>query len=429
MTWSFRQASFGFTPGASGIESAGLGANTWLYPQGIKLRSTGNQREMTDRSNSTPPDVTRTTLAVLFIGMLIAASFYIIRPFLTSFVWATMIAVATWPVLLAIQARLWGKRGLAVAVMTIVLLLFLVVPFWLAVATIIDKADYIASWIKSLATFSVPPPPDWLERIPLIGPDLLERWEQLASVRWGKMTATLAPYAGQAVGWFATQAGSFGMMILHFLLTVIFTAILYVKGEMAAAGVRRFAHRLAGPHGEEAALLTGKAIRGVALGVGLTAIVQSAHGGIGLAIAGVPAATLLTAVMFMLCVAQIGTIPVLIPAVIWLFWNNATLWGTVLLIWSVFVISIDNFLRPVLIRKGANLPLLLIFAGVIGGLIAFGVIGLFIGPVVLAVSHTLLKTWVNGEPQEVGAAVINDERVQEPKKEVPTGPEDRPAQS
>lgn len=429
MTWSFREASYGFTPGAPEIETARLEASTRLCPQGLSLGSTGKQQEMTNRSNSAPPDVTRTTLAVLFIGMLIAASFYIIRPFLTSFVWATMIAVATWPVLLATQARLWGKRGLAVAVMTIVLLLFLVVPFWLAVATIIDKADYIASWIKSLATFSLPPPPDWLERIPLIGPDLLERWEQLASVRWGKMTATLAPYAGQAVGWFATQAGSFGMMILHFLLTVIFTAILYVKGEMAAAGVRRFAHRLAGPHGEEAALLTGKAIRGVALGVGLTAIVQSALGGIGLAIAGVPAATLLTAVMFMLCVAQIGTIPVLIPAVIWLFWNNATLWGTVLLIWSIFVISIDNFLRPVLIRKGANLPLLLIFAGVIGGLIAFGVIGLFIGPVVLAVSHTLLKTWVNGEPHEVGAAVIGDERVQEPKKEIPTGPEDRPAQS
>jgi len=130
----------------------------------------------------------------------------------------------------------------------------------------------------------------------------------------------------------------------------------------------------------------------------------------------------------MLCVAQIGPMPVLIPAVIWLFWNNATLWGTVLLIWSVFVISIDNFLRPVLIRKGANLPLLLIFAGVIGGLIAFGVIGLFIGPVVLAVSHTLLKTWVNGEPQESPPATGGEGNLQEPKKDGQRGSADQAAQ-
>jgi predicted PurR-regulated permease PerM len=162
---------------------------------------------------------------------------------------------------------------------------------------------------------------------------------------------------------------------------------------------------LAGPKGEEAAILSGKAIRGVALGVGLTAIIQSALGGIGLSISGIPAAALLTAVMFMLCVAQVGPMPVLIPAVIWLYYKDATLWGTVLLIWSILIGVIDNFLRPVLIKKGADLPLLLIFAGVIGGLIAFGIIGIFIGPVVLAVSHTLLKAWVAGEPQEAVAAV------------------------
>lgn len=375
----------------------------------------------------TSQDVTRTTLAVLFIGMLIAASFYIVRPFLTSFVWATMIAVATWPVLLTIQGRLWGKRGLAVAVMTVILLLVLVVPFWLAVATIIDKADDIATWVKPLATFSVPPAPDWLESLPLFGPKLAELWQQVASVRWQEQTARLTPYAGQAVSWFAGQAGSFGMMILHFLLTVIITAILYVKGETAAAGVRRFAHRLAGPKGEEAAVLSGKAIRGVALGVGLTAIIQSALGGIGLSVTGVPAAALLTAVMFMLCVAQVGPMLVLIPAVIWLYWKDATLWGTVLLIWSIFIGVIDNFLRPLLIKKGADLPLLLIFAGVIGGLIAFGIIGLFIGPVVLAVSHTLLKAWVAGEPQEAPAEVDEKESVADPRKacQMGEGPGDR----
>lgn len=381
-----------------------------------------------NQNPQTSQDVTRTTLAVLFIGMLIAASFYIVSPFLTSFIWATMIAVATWPVLLAIQARLWGKRGIAVAVMTIILLLFLVVPLWLAVATIIDKADYIASWVRSVPTFSMPPVPQWLESLPLFGPRLAELWQQVADIRWQEHIKRLTPYAGQAVSWFAGQAGSFGMMILHFLLTVIITGILYVKGETAAAGVRRFAHRLAGPKGEEAAILSGKAIRGVALGVGLTAIIQSALGGIGLSISGIPAAALLTAVMFMLCVAQVGPMPVMVPAVIWLYWKGTTLWGTVLLIWSIVIMVIDNLLRPLLIKKGADLPLLLIFTGVIGGLIAFGVIGLFIGPVVLAVSHTLIKAWVAGEPQETPPAVAGNESVAAPKQGMTTGREEHGAQ-
>jgi predicted PurR-regulated permease PerM len=196
------------------------------------------------------------------------------------------------------------------------------------------------------------------------------------------------------VGWFVDQAGSIGMMIVQFLLTVIIAAILYAGGETSTDAVRRFARRLAGQRGDDVTVLAGKAIRGVALGVGLTALVQSALGGIGLAVAGVPAAAVLTAVMFLLCVAQLGPVLVLIPAVIWLYWSGQNLWGTVLLVWSILVGSLDNFLRPILIKKGADLPLLLIFAGVIGGLLAFGIIGLFIGPVVLAVTYTLLGSWV-----------------------------------
>jgi predicted PurR-regulated permease PerM len=142
-------------------------------------------------------------------------------------------------------------------------------------------------------------------------------------------------------------------------------------------------------------VLAAKAVRGVALGVGLTAIIQSGLAGIGLAVTGVPAAAILTAVMFMLCIAQVGPVLVLIPSIIWLFYKGETLWGGILIVWSIPVLILDNIIRPFLIKKGADRPLLLIFAGVIGGLIAFGVIGLFIGPVVLAVSHVLLKAWVS----------------------------------
>src|SRR5262249_42450665 len=129
-------------------------------------------------------------------------------------------------------------------------------------------------------------------------------------------------------------------------------------------------------------------------GMVVPALVQWLAGGLGLAVAGVPYGALLTAVMFLLGIAQIGPLPVLLGAVIWLFVRHETLWGTVLIAWSLVTVSFDNFLRPVLIRKGADLPLLLIFAGVLGGLLAFGVIGLFVGPVVLAVTYTLLQAWV-----------------------------------
>jgi predicted PurR-regulated permease PerM len=146
--------------------------------------------------------------------------------------------------------------------------------------------------------------------------------------------------------------------------------------------------------------LAGQAIRGVALGVVVTAVVQSALGGIGLAIAGVPFAAVLTAVMFMLALAQIGPAPVLLGALAWLWWQDSTGWFIALLIWSIAVGSLDNVLRPILIKRGADLPLLLIFAGVIGGLFGFGLLGLFVGPVLLAVAYTLLDAWVAEEASD-----------------------------
>jgi predicted PurR-regulated permease PerM len=357
-------------------------------------------------------DITRITLAVLFIGALITASFWIMKPFLTSLIWATIIVVATWPLLLKLQAWLRHKRFLAVTVMTVILLMVLIIPFSIAVFTIIDSADKIAGWIKSLSTFPIPTMPEWVGQIPLVGKNIAGRWQQFAALPPEDLSARLSPYASEALKWFVAKAGSIGMMILQFLLTVIISAILYAKGEPAAEGIRSFARRLAGQKGDETTVLAAKAIRGVALGVVVTAIAQSVLAGIGLAVTGVPAVALLTAVMFMLCIAQIGPALVLIPSVIWLFYNGQTLWGAVLIAWSIPVLTIDNIIRPVLIKKGADLPLLLIFAGVIGGLIAFGVRGLFIGPVVLAVSHVLLKAWVSqGESEQESSDI--DPKVKE----------------
>lgn len=349
----------------------------------------------------TQRDITRTFLAVLFIGALLGTSLWILRPFLGAMIWAITIVTATWQLMIYFQRRLWGRRSLAVAVMTVVLLCVLVVPLWLAIGTIVSNSEQIGAWVKSLSAFEFPPPPAWLAGVPLFGGDLVAAWNKVAVTELQDFLKKLAPFGGTAIRWFATEVGGFGALVLQFLLTVVFAALLYARGERAAAWTNRFGRRLAGARGEHSVRLAAQAVRGVALGVVVTALAQSVAGGIGLAVAGIPFAAILTAVMFMLAIAQIGPLLVLAPSVVWLYWSSSTGWGTFLLLWTLVVGTMDNFLRPILIKKGADLPLLLIFVGVVGGLIAFGLIGIFVGPVVLAVGHKLLSAWVDEEIAEV----------------------------
>jgi predicted PurR-regulated permease PerM len=202
--------------------------------------------------------------------------------------------------------------------------------------------------------------------------------------------------------WFVGTLGSVGALFFHLLMTVVVAAVLYLLGDSAAERLRRFARRVAGDRGVNAVVLAGQSIRGIAMGVVLTAVGQSVLAGIGLAIAGVPFAGVLTVVALVLCIAQVGPILVLLPAILWLYGSGQAGWGTFLLVWTIPLVTLDNVIRPILIKKGADLPLLLIFAGVIGGLVSFGLIGIFVGPVVLAVANTLLDAWIDsgdvGEP-------------------------------
>jgi predicted PurR-regulated permease PerM len=347
-----------------------------------------------------PPqrDLTRTILAVLLVGALIALSFLILRPFLPAFVWAMMVVVSTWPLLLKTQARLGGRRWAAVSAMTLALLLVFVVPFSLAIAEVVQHSDRIIAWARAAAAYRMAEPPEWLARVPGVGGLLAEGWNRVVAIGGAELAARIGPYVADILKWFATEVGEFGKLGLQLILTIIFAAILYAEGEAAAAFARAFARRLTGERGERVVRLAGQAIRGVAFGVVLTALVQSLFGGIGLWVAGVPAVALLTAAMFLLAVAQIGAVPVLAVAVAWLYWKDATVTATALLIWTIIVGTMDNVLRPLLIKMGADLPLLLIFAGVIGGLLSMGLVGIFVGPVVLAVTYTLLVSWVEEGP-------------------------------
>ena len=344
-----------------------------------------------------PRDLPRIVMGVAFILLLGGASLYILQPFLPAIIWATMIVVATWPFLMMLQARLGGSRALAATAMMLLLLVIVIGPLVALSLSIVNQVERIAQLRDVTITF--PGPPSWVASIPMIGDRVAAEWLAIAEGGPESLAGRLSPYMSQIGAWILAQLGGLGGMIIHLFLTFIFCGVFYAAGETGAQGARRFFRRLHGARGDEVVVLAGASIRAVALGIVVTAVVQSVLGGLGLVVAGVPYAAVLTALMFVCCIAQIGPGLVMFGSVIWLWYAGHTGWAIGLLVWSLPVVMLDNVLRPVLIKRGADLPLMLIMIGVIGGLLSFGIVGLFVGPVVLAVAYTLLSAWIaEGDP-------------------------------
>ena len=233
-------------------------------------------------SMNLPPgsrDLVRIVLGVFLIVVLIGGALWILRPFLPALIWATMIVVATWPLLLRLQRALGGRRSLAAAAMTALLLVIVVAPLAVAILTIVQQAARLSD-IK-VAEIRIPLPPVWIEGVPVVGAKLTAEWRVYAAATPEELASKAAPYVTPVVSWIAERAGSFGTFLLHLLLTVLLCGVLYVTGETAALGVRRFARRLQGEAGDHLVLLAAGSIRAVALGIVVTAIVQTVLGTLG----------------------------------------------------------------------------------------------------------------------------------------------------
>lgn len=341
-----------------------------------------------------PNDLARNLVAALCILGLIAACFLVVRPFLAAIVWAATLVIATWPLMLKAEAAFGGRRWAAVTVMTVGLLLIVLLPLVAALAAVISQSDRLEALVIAAPNMRLPAPPVWLDDVPMVGKTTADRWRELAALGIHDLAHFLVPYVRMIARWLLDVAGNIGGLLIHLLVTIAFSAVLYARGEMAAAWAQRLGHRIAGERGAGAAILAGQAVRGVALGVVVTAVAQAIVASIGLLLAGVPHVALLSAVMLILCIAQLGPALVMIPAIIWLFTQDAVLAGIVLIAFTTVALVMDNFLRPFLIKRGADLPLLLILMGVIGGLLAFGLLGLFLGPVILAVAYTFVESWI-----------------------------------
>jgi predicted PurR-regulated permease PerM len=336
-------------------------------------------------------------MGVAFILLLGGASLYILKPFLPAIIWAAMIVVATWPLLTMLQERMGNSRALAATTMMLLLLVIVIAPLVALTTSILSQAERLAQ-LRDVS-FTLPGPPSWVGSIPLVGEKVVAEWMAIVAGGPESIAGRLSPHMSQIGAWLLAQLGGLGGMLIHLFLTFIFCGVFYAAGETGAQGARRFFRRLHGARGDEVVMLAGASIRAVALGIVVTAVVQSVLGGIGLVVAGVPYAAVLTALMLVFCIAQIGPGIVMFGSVIWLWYVGSHGWAIALLVWSLPVVFLDNVLRPILIKRGADLPLMLIMIGVIGGLLAFGVVGLFVGPVVLAVAYTLMAAWIaEGEP-------------------------------
>lgn len=345
-------------------------------------------------SGNSYDELIRRVAVVLGIGTIAAVSVWIMAPFLPAILWAGTLAVATWPVLLRLQARLGGRRWAATTVLSLLLAIGFFIPLLVLVGAVAQHAGDAANLARQLTIQGLPPAPAWVETIPVVGRRAAEEWQNLAALDAASLQDKLQPALKVATRWLLGTAGGLLALVLQVILTTVIVALMYINGEVIAAGIRAFFRRLGGADAEALVPLAASSARAVALGVVVTAALQALLTGIALAVAGVPGAMLLGGLALVLCLAQVGPLFILLGAVGWLYWTHQTTAAAVLAIVSIGLVSMDNILKPILITRGGNLPLLLVFVGVIGGMLSFGLIGIFIGPVVLAVAWTLVSSWV-----------------------------------
>ncbi len=332
-------------------------------------------------------------LLVLTIAALLLGTYAVLRPFLPAIVWAGIVVVTTWPIMLRVQRFFGGRRVLAVTSMSAGLFTVVMAPITLLLGTLVTRLPELRELGVRVMAGPWPGPPAWLARMPY-GATLAAQWQHLATQSGADWAELFKPYASRAALWVSQHIGTLGGLTFEFLLTLVLVVVFYIHGEPIALLVQRIGRRIGGTRGNESVVLAVQAMRAIAAGVVLTALVEAVLSGLGLWVVGAPAVAVLTSLMFMLCVMQIGPMPVLIPAVLWLWFQGEVGWSIALAVWAVTMAVGEGLLRPWLIQRGARLSFILVLGGVIGGLLAFGVAGIFIGPILLAVVKRLLERWV-----------------------------------
>jgi len=347
--------------------------------------------------------INRTVEAVIRIAViagLIGWCFVIARPFLVPIIWGAIIAVTVFHGYERLEIGLGGRRTLAAVLVTLFMLVLLVVPSVLLGDSLVSGASKLMASFKS-GDLSIPPPPDGVARWPLIGEPIARAWT-LASEDMGAALRQASPLLKRFGTWLLNAAEGAGIALLQFVLAIFISGAFLANSEAAGRMTRAIARRLAGERGLILAGVAEHTIRSVASGILGVAVIQALLAGLGFLVAAVPAAGLLTLICLLTGVMQLGVVIVLIPVVIYLFSTADATTAVGFLIWAILVAPIDNVLKPILLGRGVDVPMLVIFVGAIGGFLSSGIIGLFLGAVVLAVGYKLFLTWLKQEDSTTG---------------------------
>ena len=352
-------------------------------------------------SQSSTTQAIEIAIRLSLIFLIMAWCLQIITPFISLIAWGAIIAVAIYPLFLKLTDKLGGKKKLAVTLIAVISIAAILIPVISLSGSLLESATKIGTSISS-GEVQIPPPSESVQEWPLIGEKTYEFWQQASA----NLSELLKQYPGQLslIGkkLLGLAAGA-GFGVLQFLISMLIAAAFLASADTINASLLKLAKRLTTEHGEDLLIMSEKTVRSVAVGVIGIAFIQAFLAGIGMLIAGIPAAGLLAIIIMVLGIAQLPPLLILLPVAIYLFSGDSMAIAVFFLIWSVLVSASDMVLKPLLLGRGVDAPMMVILLGAIGGMITSGIVGLFIGAVILAMGYKLFRAWVEMGDQGSGA--------------------------
>ncbi len=344
---------------------------------------------------------------VLALVVLVGGALVVVAPFVTALLWGAILAFSTYHPFLKLAGALGGRRGIAALIVVLAILLVLIGPVVYAGSAFATRVPGLVLAVQERLGAGTPPLPDWIAQLPFVGPRLEDAWEAVAArnpevvIRLRQLTA---PVLGAALAAGLSVVQGIGLLIL----SVLFAAFFYLSGDSLASALQGGMQRVAGAQAPVLLGLIGGTVKGVVYGILGTSLVQALLCAVGYWVVGLPSPGLLGLVTFFLAVIPGGPLLVVVPGTIWLVQQGEPGWAVFLVVWSLAVaIVIDNVLKPIIIGRSSHVPFILIMLGVLGGAAAFGLLGVFVGPTLLAVAHAVLRDWVSvktGRPSAVPPA-------------------------
>ncbi len=347
-------------------------------------------------------------IRILVLGLLGTWCFILLRPFLAVVLWGAILAIALFPIFLWLKAFLGGRAKLTATIITLLGIVIIIGPVSFIATVLVSNVQSFAASVAA-GTITVPPPPESIATWPLIGEPVNNIWQE-AALNLGNVLSRFEPQLKELTKSLLLLSADMGLTILKFLFSLIIAAVFMLNAEVIKVGLTRFVKRLTPTQAQDFLQLSAATVRNVTRGVIGIALLQSLVIGIGLTVAGIPGAGLLTVLCLFLTVIQIGPGLVVLLTIIFAWSTMNTLGALLFTVWMVPAALIDNVLKPILMASGLPVPMLVIFIGVLGGTLAHGIIGLFVGPVILSLGYELMKEWVNTDPSVMAIAAEGDSR-------------------